>query len=463
MKRITGLFAVYFLATSLITFIPSCSPKHREHEEFEENDKYDGPDKAMEFEWERTHDLSTGKIPYDRLLAAIKETKVAKLSAPDNITTLSWIERGPNGDFYGPQGNSRPNNEQTAGRIRAVMVDSSDVTHRTVWAGGVDGGLWKTTNIAASPANWTLVNDFLSNLAISAICQDPRPGFNNIMYFCTGESFRNADAVRGVGVFKSIDGGATWNYLSSTSAYILCTRIVCDYQGNVYLATRNTGLLRSIDGGASWTVITPNGVSSSICDLEISSTAAPARLHMVTGIGSTQTYRYTDIPATVTSSSGWNAPTQPFPSYTERCEIAVSGNVLYALPVNNATNNVPTIYKTTDGGDTWNATPVQPGGGTWASGQGWYSLSAGINPSNSNEFICGGLDCYKTTDGGSSWTKISTWVGTSGQYVHADQHNIQWWDGGNKLLFACDGGVHFSSDGGTTIRDRNKGLRIKQF
>jgi trimeric autotransporter adhesin len=56
-------------------------------------------------------------------------------------------------------------------------------------------------------------------------------------------------------------------------------------------------------------------------------------------------------------------------------------------------------------------------------------------------------------------------VGTTpvNQYVHADVHNITWYDGGNKLLFGCDGGIHYSSDQGTTIRDRNVGLRIKQF
>ena len=42
-------------------------------------------------------------------------------------------------------------------------------------------------------------------MAIASICQDPRPGFQNIMYLCTGESFGNADAVRGVGAFKSVD------------------------------------------------------------------------------------------------------------------------------------------------------------------------------------------------------------------------------------------------------------------
>ena len=457
---LTGLFITIFVAL----VFNACKNTGEYEFEADENEEYDGPDKAIEFEIERTKDLSTGKVPWDQLLLAIQQTKQAKdLSANSNlIEALSWIERGPDSDITGPSnGNTRANGGVTAGRIRGVMVDSLDPTKKTVWVGGVDGGLWKTTDITTSPANWILVNDYLSNLAVSAICQDPRPAFYNTMYFCTGESYSNADAVLGVGVFKSTDGGATWNFLPSTSNYTSCTRILCDYQGNVYLATRNNGLLRSTDGGNTWANITPSGVSNNICDLEISSTSGPGRLHMVAGIFSTQTYRYTDIPATVTTATGWNAPTTPFPTYSQRAEIAVSGNVLYSLPCN-ASYQVPTIFKSTDGGDNWIATTGQPAA-NWASGQGWYSLSVGINPVNPDECIVGGLDCHKTTNGGASWTKISAWVGTAGQYVHADQHNVQWWDGGNKLLFACDGGVHFSSDGGTTIRDRNIGLRLKQF
>ncbi|MBL0155299.1 MAG: proprotein convertase P-domain-containing protein [Chitinophagaceae bacterium] len=87
-----------------------------------------------------------------------------------------------------------------------------------------------------------------------------------------------------------------------------------------------------------------------------------------------------------------------------------------------------------------------------------------MNPVDGNQCIVGGLECYKTTDGGATWTKIAVWVGGPGQqYIHADQHDVQWWDGGTKLMFACDGGIFYSADGGTTIRDRNKGLRIKQF
>jgi Secretion system C-terminal sorting domain len=457
-KLFTKTILLFALTCSLLTNT-SCNQNNGAEAEKEEHDAYDNPDKAIEFEIERTKDPSTGRVPWDKLLVALEETETAKSSSfTESTTALNWIERGPDRDVSGPSGNSRPNGDVTAGRIRAVMVDSLDPTKKTVWAGGVAGGLWKSIDITTSPANWILVNDFLSNLAVSAICQDPRVGNQNNMYFCTGESYGNLGSVRGVGVFKSTDAGATWNVLPSTTGFTSGTRIVCDNSGNIYLGTRGAGLLRSTNGGTSWTNITPAGVGANICDLEISSTG---RLHVVMGIFSAQTYRNTDIPATASTAAGWNAPLTPFATFNNRAEITVLGNTLYACPAD-AGYQVPTIYKSIDGGDNWTATAGQPATG-WASGQGWYAISAGINPANANECIVGGLDTYKTTNGGNSWTRISTWVGFTGQYVHADQHNLQWWDGGNKLMFACDGGIHFSSNGGTTIRDRNIGLRLKQF
>lgn len=452
------LYVGIMAATSLL-FLSGCDNKS----ELVDEDKYDGPNEAALFEIERTMDPATGRVPWNSLLQAKLNTETAREAArySNRIQALSWIERGSNGDFNGPQGNSRPNQDQTAGRIRAAMVDSLDPTHKTVWVGGVDGGLWKCTDITSSTPVWTLINDFLSNLAVAAICQDPRPGFQNNMYFCTGESFGNADAVQGVGVFKSTDGGATWNFLSTTSAFTSCTRIICDYQGNIYLGTRGSGLQRSMDGGSTWTNITPTGIGTSVCDLEISSTSGPGRLHVATGIFSTSGYRFTDNPTTATTGSGWSTPTTAYTTFNQRTELAILGSTLYALP-DNSSHQVPTIWKSTDGGDNWTATTGQPTSG-WASGQGWYSLSAGIHPTDPDQCIVGGLDTYKTINGGTSWVKISTWASTVGQYVHADQHNVQWWDGGAKLMFACDGGIHFSADNGTTIRDRNKGLRLKQF
>jgi hypothetical protein len=465
-KIYTICLAGLFMSAIVFSSLTSCVQKsNSEIEVGEEDEDYDGIDQAIRFEIERTKDPSTGKVPWQKLRIAMEQTEVSKLRAgrTQNTMALAWEERGPNGDFSRINGNGRPNDDQTSGRIRATMVDSLDPTHRTVFVGSVAGGLWKTTDITAFPATWTLVNDFLSNLAISDICQDPRPGFQNIMYLNTGESYQNSDAVRGVGVFKSIDAGTTWTFLSSTSGFLNGTRILCDHLGNVYAGFRGNGLQRSTDGGTTWTNITPSGIGGDVCDLEISTTAVAGRLHVTTGIFSTSGYRYTDNPSTATSGSGWTASTTAFTTFNQRTELAISGNNLYACPDNSA-HQVPTIWRSTDGGDNWAGVPVQPNGGTWANGQGWYDISCGINPSNPLECIVGGLECYKTTNGGSSWTKIAVWVGGGGQqYIHADQHDIQWWDGGAKLMFACDGGIHYSADGGTTIRDRNKGLRIKQF
>ena len=447
------------------TFFHKTFEQEERVDEDENEKEYDSPDLAAAFEYAITKDPSTGKVPRERMLIAGEKIKRMKLNAmspssSSRSVSLNWIERGPNSDVVGPfNGNTRANYGIASGRVRAILVDSSDVQKKTIWIGGVDGGLWKTTDITAVPANWTLVNDFLNNLAVTDICQDPSN--YNTMYFCTGESFGNVDAVKGNGVYKSVDHGVTWVQLSSTSGYGFCTRIICDYLGNVYLATKGNGLLRSNNGGTSWTNITPSGISNDICDLEISATAVSGRLHVVSGIFSNQTYRYTDNPSMASSTSGWNAPVTAFPSYNNRAEITCRGNVLFALPVDGA-YQVPAIYRSTDGGVNWYITPAQPSAG-WASKQGWYALGACINPANTLECIIGGLDSWKTSDGGASWSKISTWVGTSAQYVHADIHKVLWFDRGNKLLFGCDGGIHYSADGGVNISDRNQGLRIKQF
>lgn len=427
--------------------------------------RYDNADLAAQFEFDRTKDPVTGKIPAGQLMKALLYTDSLKKIAPIQMVSGFgvWTERGPNSDATGPSnGNTRANSGVASGRIRAIWVDLADATGKTVWVGGVAGGLWETTDITASPATWNVANDYLSNLAISSICQDPIT--NNTMYFCTGESFFNLDAVRGNGIFKSTDHGVTWTQLSATtgSNYNYCSKILCDAVGNVYVTT-GTGVYRSTNGGTSFTDITPTGLTANgFSDMEISKTG---RLHVSAGIFATCAYRFTDIPATVAAGT-WTSPTSGYPSSSIRIELGCSGSVLYALP-SDGTYQVPTIYKSTDGGANWAATAAQPTSG-WASGQAWYALAIDIDSSNTNNVIVGGLNPYKTTNGGTSWTQLADWTNNAGlppvttQYVHADIHNIKIYSG-TKVLFACDGGIHYSSDGGTTIRDRNVGLRIKQF
>jgi len=63
----------------------------------------------------------------------------AQLDAAGLANDLNWLERGPN---------------NVGGRTRTIIVDPNDVTGKTIWAGSVAGGLWKTTNIDAVPVSY---------------------------------------------------------------------------------------------------------------------------------------------------------------------------------------------------------------------------------------------------------------------------------------------------------------------
>jgi Ig-like domain CHU_C associated len=481
-------FKILIIALGLsatLMVLPSCNQKNEykieqnEGEEEEENDEYDGPEKAAEFERKRNKDPFTGDVPYGKMWEAVMETESLKNSYNNNnnataaLAPLAWEERGSNSDAAGPFGNSRPGNGVTSGRMRAVLVDVGDATGNTVWVGGVDGGIWKTTNVSAALPTWTNSTDYLSNLAVSGIAQSPvNP---NIMYFCTGESYFTGFAVGGVGVFKSVDHGVTWTLLANTSTFVRCTKIMCDAAGNVYVSTLGLGstfaLNRSTNGGTSWTNINPfeAGVNqtSRIPDFEISSTG---RMHVIGGFSSATAavggYRYTDDPTAAVPvwQSAATLFTWPFGA-SARTEICVVGNTVYAS-LAQATGSIDAIAKSTDGGANWTTIPLSATNITDLNGtipQGSYAQGLMADPSNSNTVIIGGLRLIKSTDGGATFTRISQWVGTTGQYVHADIHNIQWVDNGNKLFIGTDGGLFFSANKGTTFSDKNTGLRLKQF
>ncbi|MEI2754994.1 MAG: hypothetical protein V9F46_00930 [Chitinophagaceae bacterium] len=444
--------------------IASCNHSSKPQKEGdEENEKYDGPAERMRQEFESTKDPRLGLVPRERYMTALQKTVDSRLSGVMAVSAYgSWTERGPNSDVVGPSnGNTRANSGITSGRMRSILVDANDASGNTVFVGGVDGGIWKTTDITASPATWTLVNDFFANMAITGICQNPAA--TNTMYFSTGEWCYNVDAVAGDGIFKSTDGGASWSQLGSTTGtdFDYCSKILCDNSGNVYVkySQRNIQIYNCwgfMGKYYTFRTLTSNRFS----DMELSSTG---RLHVSSGQTSTCEYRFTDNPSTV-NSSGWTAPTSGYPSSNVRIELGCAGNTLYALPSTNANPyQVPAIYKSTDGGANWSATSGSPTAG-WAGGQGWYNLGISVDPADANTVVVGGLEPYKTTDGGATWTKLANWVGTSGQYVHADIHFIKiYGTGSQRLIFGSDGGIFFSSNAGTTIRDRNAGLRLKQF
>ena len=155
------------------------------------------------------------------------------------------------------------------GRTRAVAFDVRD--ENTILAGGVSGGMWKSTDGGES---WTRKSNPTHRNSISCLVQDTRPNREDTWYYGTGEiysgggSARGGDApFRGDGIYKSVDNGESWFLLQSTaeadpnnfnSQFQYIFRIIVNQENLVedeLFVAAFGGILRSKDGGDSWTSV----------------------------------------------------------------------------------------------------------------------------------------------------------------------------------------------------------------
>src|SRR6185312_5724711 len=440
----------------------------------------DNPDLAQQQQFDQTVDRNLGYVPTERLIAAhqytqqlIEEDKLKR--AHIAIPGIVWQERGPS---------------NVGGRTAAIMLDPNDATHKAAFAGGIDGGLWKTVDITLAAPVWTAVNDFFNNLAVTTIAYSPVS--TTTMYFGTGEGWFNVDAVKGAGIWKSTDGGVTWNQLAATvgnTNFDFVQKIVVDATGNIYAATRSTfctngGLYRSTDGGVTWNLVlgTQGGTcAASNCwasDVEI---AADGTLYASLGIFSPG-YLYKSATGNAGSwtqlniggGSGFPAPT---PTNYERISIGCapsSAATVYVLTQSTTTNGLFNIYKTTNAGALWATT----GAPSWQDqcaagvfdftrGQAWYDLTVAVDPNNANNVFIGGVDIMKSTNGGTSWTQITDWSGGCYPYVHADQHAFLFAPGSSTVMYAGnDGGVWATVNATAALpafTNKNTGYNVTQF
>lgn len=405
--------------------------------------KKDRIDLAWLLEKENTLDPATGEVPRERLLQAweYQQQLFAKQgSGKAAIPGVTWVERGPN---------------NCGGRTRSVLIDLNDATRRTVWAASVSGGLWKTTDITAANPNWAPINDFFSNLSITTIEQAPtNPA---VMFFGTGEGNGNADAVRGLGVWKSTNGGQTWQQLAATNnaTYHYCQKVMALGNGDTLFVASRSGLFRSINGGTSFTKVLGIGISTAggdiAQDIERMSNGT-LFASMSSGAANSGT-----IHKSFNNGATWTTP-RTIPAYVGKREIelgisTVDTNVIYGLVENSS--RITAIIKSTDAGnsfDTVASHPIDADGGVsttanpkdFSRNQAWFDLSIAVDPNNPNVVVVGGIDLFKTSNGGSSWAQISHWYGGFGfQEVHADQHFAIFSPGSSSICyFGNDGGVY---------------------
>ncbi len=376
-----------------------------------------------------------GRIPDNALMnaKAQRDALVVAGAAGAGITSDSWTWIGP--------GN-------IGGRIRAIVIHPTQPN--TIWIGSASGGIWKTTD---GGTNWLPLDDFLPSLSIG--CMLLRPGNPNTLYAGTGEGFfetlegsSNTSAVRGAGIFKSTDGGATWTQIPSTATpdfYFVNRLAVHPSAPDVMLAATNSGIWRSIDAGASWTrtstalaydvKIDPNDAAKAVASGH-DNPSGP--LYSLDG---GQTWQQaTGIPNSV------------------RIELAyapATANLVYGM--SSGTGSSIRCFQSTNGGQSWT------GKGTTTTGTySTYNNAVWVSPTDSNLLVTGGVGISRSTNGGTSF-------GSAFTSVHADIHaivNDPNYDGvGNKrIYFGGDGGIHRADNASVnSALDLNNGLGITQF
>jgi hypothetical protein len=389
----------------------------------------DHPGEAVAFRLLSLKD-ENGFIPPDGLMKArahANEMRALRLSgaAPPlaGISRDGWTWKGP--------GN-------IGGRTRALAIDPANANN--ILAGTVAGGIWRSTNAGAS---WAPVDDFMANLAVTSIVY--RPGSPNTLYAATGEGFFNGDAIRGAGIFRSIDNGVTWTQLASTANanFYYVNRLAFSADGSMLLAATGTGVWRSADGGVSWgagAVLTIYG-NSTVTDVKfLSGSSTQAVAAGYTGIA----YWSNDGGASFNAAPGFSQ-FSPYGTLLTRIELAPSPSVTnHVYAVLDASGGK--LYKSVDGGQSY-ALVSTPG---HLGSQGWYDNALWVAPNDENVLVVGGVDLWRSTNGGVTWTKISTWFNAPAS-AHADQHAIVSAIGYNgtsntRVYFGNDGGVYKADD-----------------
>lgn len=449
-------------------------------EAWEKSPKADRPDLAWQQNFIMTMDPALGyptpeklRLAKSRVEAAAAQFSFKKANMDSSgLPDLIWEERGP---------------YDVGGRTRAIMYDPNDPSLEKVWAGGVTGGLWYNTQISNPNRPWVPVDDFWKTLSISAIAYDPTN--TQTFYVGTGEGFGSGSGGMGDGVFKSTDGGLTWNQLSAS----LNMKFVRDLavrnengQGVLYVAVRNTdyagfsvqsgdeGLYRSTDGGQTFTQVMPTVAGQNyhyaVGDIEI---GADNRIWIgsVNAISTNGNRGGGDI---LYSDDGINF-TRVRNTDGERVELAVAPSnaaVVYALIEKNGV--LDKLLRTTDSGSTWQSlgepNDDDPGipSSDFTRGQAWYDLIAQVDPNDEGVVVVGGINLFRSQDTGNTWQQVSHWYGGFGYpYVHADQHQFIFKPGSSsEILSGNDGGIAYSSNFNSAFpnfSDRNAAYNVTQY
>jgi hypothetical protein len=372
----------------------------------------------------------TGVVDYADIESARRQLNNMRLSKAG--FPLEWEESGP---------------DNVGGRCRTILIDRANPS--VLYAAGVSGGIFKSTNAAGS---WSPINDNMSTLAFQSSCQT----VDGTIYFGSGEnsgSFGGSgesegSSFPGEGIFKSTDG-VTFTQLSTTKSFTYVNSMASHPTSNTIFAGTNLGYRYSEDAGASWKSVT--GLTGSCRDVKVANN------------GTVIAYAGGKIFRSTTGTSNFVASTG-LPGGFNRLVIAISPqdpNYVYVMA--SQSNNFGGLFQSTDGGVTFST--IVPGGSTvfnplnqGAGGQGDYDLCVAVHPRDKKHVYMGGVIMAE-------WTELQGPFEVSNG-THADHHwfTFDTISSPMRMYNGNDGGVYRSlSSKFNAFAAYNIGFNVTQF
>jgi photosystem II stability/assembly factor-like uncharacterized protein len=349
------------------------------------------------------------------------------------------------------------------GRIADIAVSPDNPNTWYVAAGS--GGVWKTTNRGIS---WQAVFENQPSYSIGAVSIDPNN--SQVIWVGTGENVSGRHVGWGDGVYRSLDGGNSWQSMGlSRSEHI--GKIAIDPRNSnlIYVAAEGPlwasggerGLYRSEDGGQSWDLVLKIDENTGVTDIEFDpsnpdvlyAASYQRRRHtwsLLSGGPASGIYKSSD------QGNSWKRLQTGLPKGDMgKIGLAVTPadpNLVYAtIEADDAEKG---FYRSSDKGESWEKQNSYISGGTGPH----YYQEIEASPTNPDLVYQMDVFLHVTRDGG----KTIDYLGT-GREKHSDNHAL-WIDpaDGSHLLAGTDAGLYETFDEGTTWR-HFPNLPISQF
>ena len=394
----------------------------------------------------------------DDYLQKIKKSRKQISAVPKKRTLgLDWKELGP---------------DNIGGRNRTILIDSEN--NNLMYAGGVSGGLWYSTDAGLS-WNKTTPGDNAEVLTVTCIVQDEE----GYIYYGTGESLLYNEpsrlipiaagfGYRGQGVFRSIEPhGTEFKQLTkSWEGFEFVTLAVnaLASNGNAIYAAGYNGLIKSTDRGENWSLVSSliDGtlLTGSVADVEAFSSGK-----VIIAMGDDYYSSPSGDVNSFTKISSFGGVLTPS---LGRSVIAVAPsdeNVIYISRADDD-EEFDGLFRSKDQGETWER--LFSGGSSIFEpfrGQGDFNQCLAVFPDNPNKILLGGFELYEWEEGG-NWKQMSSWNSGWGDddYIHADHHTIVFHPTKkDQYYIGTDGGIFFTNDNGKVYQRLNRGFNITQF